>query len=114
MSVPIGGGTPTALSSVTQARIVDVVVDSTSLYYLVDHATPPGGAVMRIPVGCGNPVTLATLQAAPLGHTVDQSSVNWIGVDGTIMRGDLGGDVPATVATSSDVPGDLVSDGMSA
>jgi hypothetical protein len=62
------------------------------------------GAVMRMPVGGGTPIMLASGQLNPQCVAVDATAIYWTnegtiaGTDGTVMKLPAGGGAPMTLA----------------
>jgi sugar lactone lactonase YvrE len=80
-----------------------VVVDLTSAYFTSCAAS--GGAALRVPLGGGSPVTLASGPACAVGLAVDAESLYVAGLDGsTIAKVPLAGGSLTTVASSPDAP----------
>jgi hypothetical protein len=97
-----------------------MAIDSTSVYWTsiayfgnnwVTDESPPG-AVMKVPIGGGTPITLASEQTYPVGIATDGTNVYWInnGVDlsgsqlGTVMRMPVDGGVATTLASGEMSP----------
>jgi hypothetical protein len=87
MRLPIGGGTPTTLTTPASGQVLSqhgIVVDATSVYWTNREQV---GTVMKVPTGGGTPTALASFQRSPLGIAVDATSVYWTNNDGgTVMK----------------------------
>ena len=75
-SVPINGGTSRTLFSATQHDLFGLAVDATSVYWVDD---PPSGrgALLKMPIAGGGPVTLASGLSGPNSIAVDATSIYW-------------------------------------
>lgn len=117
--VPKSGGTPVMLAqgSLTSG----VAVDSTSVYWTdeiggVDAGPTNTGSVMKMPIGGGAIVTIATGQNIPLDVKVDGTSIYWVNqgdvtmADGMVMKAPLAGGSLVTLATGQDTIFDLAID----
>ena len=98
VKVPIGGGTPTILTS-DSAAIHDIAVDATTVYW-----TYPGGTVKTIPIGGGTPTTLASVKGQPYGIAVDATHVYWTNGDGGVTKIPISGRTPTSLASDQDTP----------
>jgi hypothetical protein len=84
-SVPLLGGTPTTLFSVTEGGpYLGIAVDATSVYW-TSFSGAAGGAVLKVPRAGGAAVTIAPKQTNPWGIAVDATSVYWT-TDSEVMR----------------------------
>jgi hypothetical protein len=98
-SVPRSGGDAGSLAA-EQDRPYGVAVDESAVYW-TNRATDPetgdcetaDGVVMMVPLGGGEPVTLATEQACPYAIAVDDTGVYWVNhgledqaFSGSVMR----------------------------
>jgi hypothetical protein len=139
MTVPIKGGTPTTLASADGMASGGVAVDATSVYWVYyiyysdnaapgDNPTPYGGTagcagtVLKIPVGGGTPITLASGQFCSGGQVaVDATAVYWVNgglqangyTDGAVMALPLAGGTPIAVAAMQNTNGGLAIDATS-
>lgn len=97
--VATGGGAPVELvgpdcTAIDCGPREPIAVDATSLYY-VAH-----GNVMRVPIGGGTPIPLATGQS-PGAITSDGANVYWTdATSGTVMRVSATGGTPVTIASN--------------
>ncbi len=112
---PLDGGASTQLA--TASTILAVATDATSVYWtggvlqtsgMVDI---PMGAVMKVPLAGGTPVTLTT-GSLPLwgGIAVDEANVYYAGsscpnmmCSGTVMKVPIGGGAPVTMTVGIDL-----------
>ena len=139
MTVPIKGGTPTTLASADRMASGGIAVDATSVYwayyiYDSDNAAPGGtstpdggtagcaGTVLKVPVGGGTPITLASGQFCSGGQVaVDATAVYWVNgglqangyTDGAVMALPLAGGTPIAVAAMQNTNGGLAIDATS-
>jgi hypothetical protein len=110
MKVPIAGGTPVTLASVSGSSSTSIAVEGTNVYW-----TTILGALMTVPVDGGAATTLAGVPGSgPQGIAVDATSVYWTGTDtDTIMKILLGGGSVTTlvVAPAANEPWPITGDG---
>jgi hypothetical protein len=111
LRTPSAGG-QTATLTTGQNIVTGIVIDRASVYWVVRSATPPsmpsapgGGAVMKMPLGGGSPVMLATvpfdnLACAAGCIAVDAASVYW-GANGAVMKVSTNGGSPITLAPAT-------------
>ena len=105
MKVPLAGGTPVTLASDPTMAPASVAVDDTSVYWSERTADqgpdgPPGtGAVMKVPIGGGEPMTLVSGSNQPGAIVVDNTSVYWTGSDGSVMKTPLAGGTSTTLVS---------------
>ena len=109
-----GGGTPTVLAS-GEVGAWAIAVDGTSVYWTNQDSR----RVMKVAVGGGTPVMLATGASAaqvPWDVTVDADAVYWSTYNspGTVMRAPLAGGTPATLAQGQNGPRNIAVFGASA
>jgi hypothetical protein len=74
-----------------------------------------GGAVMKVPIGGGNPVAVASGQAAPTGIAVDGTNIYWTNFDdNTVMKCPVTGCTqPVLVASGQSNPAGIAVDATS-
>jgi hypothetical protein len=139
MTVPIKGGTPTTLASADRMASGGIAVDATGVYwaysiYYSDNAAPGGtstpdggtagcaGTVLKVPVGGGTPITLASGQFCSGGQVaVDATAVYWMNgglqangyTDGSVMALPLAGGTPIAVAAMQKTNSGLAIDATS-
>jgi hypothetical protein len=139
MTVPIKGGTPTTLASADRMASGGIAVDATSVYWAYsiyysdnaapgDTSTPDGGTagcagtVLKVPVGGGTPITLASGQFCSGGQVaVDATAVYWVNgglqangyTDGAVVALPLAGGAPIAVAAMQKTNGGLAIDATS-
>jgi hypothetical protein len=80
-TLPLAGGTPEILAG--GFDIVDLAVDSTSVYFTTYGNSEP---VRKVDLGGGLVTYLATHQDSPRGIAVDASSVYWTNYGGRQLR----------------------------
>lgn len=96
--VPLGGGTVTTLASLPGVSPVDLAINATHLYYISNTSAGPNtGAVVKIPLAGGAPITLASSQPNPQAIAIDGSNVYWTG--GDLMTLALTGGTPTSLFT---------------
>jgi hypothetical protein len=117
MKMSRAGGVPQTLASFTsQLAPHDIAVDATSVYWTMASSilpSPVSGFIMKVPIGGGTPVTLASTRS-PGFIAVDSTSVYWTDAgtgtgDGTVMKATLDGKQVTTLAQTP-LPGDIVVD----
>jgi hypothetical protein len=117
MKAPLSGGTPTVLASgiaydwlAPVSSPPAIAVDDTSVYW-VNVGTTVGpnpvadGAVMKVALGGGAPVEVASGQLAPAGIVSDGRSVYWMAADGAVMKVSRAGGTPEALAPANDEKG---------
>jgi hypothetical protein len=105
MMMPLAGGSSVPLAS--QGNPSLIAVDGTSVYWTATN----DGTVMKVALGGGMPITLASGQTSPYGIAVDDTNVYWTNVGGdvrsstgTVMKVALTGGSPVTLATGQAGP----------
>lgn len=90
LRVPKSGGTPVRLAPDPSLDIGTVVVDDTTVYFLVaDNDTT--GSIYSVPRAGGIPRQLATNLPAPIDLKIDATSIYWLNL-GTIVGEDVAAD----------------------
>lgn len=93
MRAALADGSPVTLASgVTlpwglSSGYADIAVDAANVYFATgnwsaDCNFPCSGAIMRVPIGGGTPVTVVALQAAPFAIAINATSAYWISASG--------------------------------
>jgi hypothetical protein len=104
------GATLSTLAMLTQSGPEFIAVDATNVYV----AETIGGSVVKVPIGGGAPVVLATKQSAPTGIVVDGANVYWTNQNGgSVMKVPIGGGAPVTLASGQGTPVDIAVDASS-
>jgi hypothetical protein len=98
LSVPIAGGAVTTLAT-GLASPGGIAVDATDVYWVDFGVLDPPGDVMKVALGGGTPVTLATSTGggAPHHMTIDANNVYWTDGD-AVWQIPKGGGTPLMVA----------------
>lgn len=105
LTLPLVGGAPTVLATVTSPR--RVALDGTHLY-----VTQGDGALARIPLAGGAAEILATGLADPWGLAVDGTTVYVrLAAGGALVAVPKAGGAPATLASGLDAKEDVALDG---
>jgi hypothetical protein len=114
-----GASGPVALASLP-CGAGGLALDSTSLYWTVyeNCTVPPGfsaaNLVMKMPLGGGAAITLASGQNYPQGIAVDATSLYWAAQsDQRVMKLSLAGGVPVALAVNQVYPQSVAVDGTS-
>jgi hypothetical protein len=142
MMAPVGGGMPTQVGVFTVgpdgqsgSPIVSIAAaaDATSLYWTSSaygaNGGPTGfttGAVMKMPLAGGAPITLASSQSNPGSIAVDGTNVYWTNAGpssdsssgpaqpvGSVMKVSATGGTPVTLASGQSAPSGIAVDGTS-
>jgi hypothetical protein len=108
-SVPIGGGTPVAVTTMSNGQPAGLAVDSTDVYWVA----PGGGTVNKCAIGgCGaSPTTLVSGLSFPEYIALDANNVYWseLTTGGSVMKCAKSGcpSGPTTLASGGS-PGSIV------
>ena len=89
-----------------------MAVDATSVYWINSGPNLSSGAIMKVALAGGDPVTLASGQRDPRSIAVDATGVYWTNggsagtsiADGTVMKVALAGGDPVTLASGQTRP----------
>ena len=108
MTVPLGGGTPVALASVTGSLPVSIALDAVNVYWGTGD-----GRLMKVAKTGGTPTMLAFYQARIQSLAVDAASVYWTTGTGDIMKTPIGGGASVAILVSQDEMADLTIDSTS-
>jgi Putative metal-binding motif len=107
----------TLVQSVGEYAMDSVAVDATSVYWTSSSSYGPGtGAVMKLPIGGGNPITLASEQDTWGRLAVDATSVYWTTYalygdhSGAVMKVPIDGGNPTTLASGQIDPSGVAVD----
>jgi hypothetical protein len=83
-----------------------LAVDSASVYWTSAGSPGGNGAVMKVPLAGGTPVTIASSGNFLPAIAVDSTSVYWVDVHaGAVMKVPLAGGTPITLASTVDTAG---------
>ena len=100
MKMPLGGGTPTTLTS-GQSQPFGIVVYDTNVYWADQFAK----TVMSMPINGGTPTTLATCQDDPTACPLEprdiaanSTDIYWV-EEGKLLRVPFGGGTPTILVT---------------
>jgi hypothetical protein len=77
LQVPLVVGAPSTILASTASLDMPIAIDTTNVYYWALEANLTSGSLMRLPIGGGHPVTLASGQPAPVRMVVGATSVYW-------------------------------------
>ena len=86
VTVPLDGGSSTAIVSRLSGRPHVFATDAFSVYW----TNEVDGTVMKAPLNGGSATTLAAGQNSPLTAAIDAASVYWGTADGAVMKVPLG------------------------
>jgi hypothetical protein len=99
MQAPKNGGPAIMLASDQPTAYWGIAVDATSVYWTVTPSfTYPTGSIMKVPIGGGTPIALATNQYDPTGLAVDATNVYWTTAYYDLMKVGINGGVPLRLA----------------
>jgi hypothetical protein len=101
MKIAKTGGTPSRLATATS---LSLAVGGSNVYF------GEGSSVVSVPVGGGQPATLATADVAPFALAIDSQNLYWttLGGVGTVVKQPLDGGAPTTLASGSAPEGVVV------
>jgi hypothetical protein len=109
MTAALSGGSPATLASGQsgQWKAGSIALDVTHVYWTGTSDPPRStGTVMKMPLGGGAQVTLASAEDNPANVAVDATSVYWTNDDdpGSVMKVSLAGGTPTTLASGLKSP----------
>jgi hypothetical protein len=105
VGAPLAGGSSSTLAS--DQTPVSLVADGTSVYW-----GNPAAGIMKVGVGGGTPVMLATLvlPEVPAYMRVDNDALYWIEPSGSVKKVPIGGGSSVVLAPAPQAPGGLALD----
>jgi hypothetical protein len=95
VTVPLDGGSPTAIVSRLSGQPSVFATDALSVYW----TNGVDGTVMKAPLHGGSATTLVAGQNLPGFGAIDATSVYWRNADGSVMKVPLSGGTPTTLAS---------------
>ena len=97
MSMPVGGGTPVVVASVTPSTPNTIAIDASNVYWGTND-----GRIEMVPKHGGTPTLLADYETTVAGMVVSGSSVYWLTSGGDLMQTPTGGGPSTAIVVGTD------------
>ena len=105
MQAPETGGSAIQLAADQPRAYTGIAVDATSVYWTANPSLDyPSGSVMKVAIGGGTPIALATNQYDPTGIAVDSTIAYWTTENYTLMKVAIEGGTPVRVGAMGPAP----------